>query len=86
MQSPLPPKLQNGSQVSNTQAQYTFDVAKTEEFLMKKLITFPQDHQFPIKEDLRGKVYCTYRNSWNHILMLVRVSGILFKTISIREY
>ena len=55
------------SQTSNTQAQYTFNVAKIEEifdFLLKeKFITFPQDHQLPIKEELMGKVYCKYHNS-----------------------
>ena len=64
------PDLWKKSQTSNTQAQYTFDVAKTEEifyFLMKeKFITFPQDHQLPSKEELRGKVYCKYHNSRNH--------------------
>ena len=55
------------SQTSNTQEQHTFDVAKTEEiidfFLKKKFITFPQDHQLPIKEKLMGKVYCKCHNS-----------------------
>ena len=64
------PDLWKKSQTSNTQAHYTFDVAKTEEifnFLMKeKFITFPQDHQLPSKEELRGKVYCKYHNSWNY--------------------
>ena len=53
--------------MSNTQTQYTFDVAKTEEifdFLLKgKFITFPQDHQLPNKEELRGKVDRKYHNS-----------------------
>ena len=37
------------------------------DFLLKeKFIIFLQDHQFPIKEELRGKIYCRYHNSWNH--------------------
>ena len=42
-------------------------MTKTEEFLVKeKFITFPQDHQLPNKNELRGKVYCKYHNSRNH--------------------
>ena len=33
--------------------------------MKEKFITFPQDHQLPNKEELRGKVYCKYHNSWN---------------------
>ena len=41
-----------------------FDMAKTEEFLVKeKFITFPQDHQLLSKEEIRGKVYYKYHNS-----------------------
>ena len=32
----------------------------------EKFITFPQDHQLPSQDELRGKVYCKYHNSWNH--------------------
>ena len=32
----------------------------------EKFITFPQDHKLPSKEELRGKVYYKYHNSWNH--------------------
>ena len=64
------PNLRKKSHTSNKQAQHPFDVAKTEEifdFLLKeKFITFLQDHQLPIKEELRRKVYCEYHNSWNH--------------------
>ena len=78
------------SQTSNTQVQYTFDAAKTEEifdFLLKeKFITFPHDHQLPTKEQLRGKVYCKYHNHRIMVLILVGVSGILSKTGSTREY
>ena len=34
--------------------------------MKEKFITFPQDHQLPSKDELRGKVYCKYHNSWNH--------------------
>ena len=54
-----------------TRVQYTFEVAKTKEifdFLVKeKFITFPKDHRIPNKDELRGKTYCKYHNSWNHI-------------------
>ena len=67
MQSPPPPNLGKKSQASNAQALYTSDMAKIEEFLVnEKFITFPQDHQLPSKEELRGKVYCKYHNFWNH--------------------
>ena len=31
-----------------------------------KEIFFPQYHQLPNKEELRGRVYCKYHISWNH--------------------
>ena len=66
MRSP-PPDLGKESQISNAQAQYTYDVTKTEEFLVnEKFITFPQDHKLPSKEELRAKVYYKYHNSCNH--------------------
>ena len=47
------PNLWRKSHISNTQAQYTFDVAKTKDIfdflLKKKFITFPQDRQLPSK-------------------------------------
>ena len=59
-----PPDLGKESQVSNAHVQYTYDVTKTEEFLVnEKFITFPQDHKLPSKEELRGKVYYKYHNS-----------------------
>ena len=62
-----PPELGKKSQASNARAQYTSDVAETKEFIMKeKFMAFPQDHQLPSKDELRGKVYCKYHNSWNH--------------------
>ena len=46
------PDVWKKAQIVDTQVQYTFEVAKTEEifdFLVKeKLITFPKDHQTPI--------------------------------------
>ena len=58
------------AQIVDTQVQYTFEVATIEEifdFLVKeKFITFPKDHQIPSKDELRGKAYCKYHNSWNH--------------------
>ena len=67
MQPPPPPDLGKKSQASNARAQYTSDVAKTKDFIVQeKFITFPQDHQLPSKNELRGKVYCKYHNSWNH--------------------
>ena len=70
------------SQTSNTVVQYTFDVTKTEEiFLLKeKFITFPQDHQLPNKEELRGKYTVSIITLRIMVLVLVRVSGILSRT------
>ena len=60
----------NKAQIIGTQVRYTFEVAKTKEifdFLVKeKFITFPNDHQIPNMDELRGKTYCKYHNSWNH--------------------
>ena len=57
-------------QIIDIQVQYPFEVAKTKEifdFLVKeKFITFPKDHQIPKKDELRGKAYCKYHNSWKH--------------------
>ena len=66
MQLPLPLDLGKKSQASNARAQYTFDVAETEEFINEKFITFPHNHQLPSKDELRGKVYYKYHNSLNH--------------------
>ena len=58
------------AQIVDTQVQYTFEVVKTEEifdFIVKeKFIAFPKDHRIPGKDELRGKAYCKYHNSWNH--------------------
>ena len=58
------------TQIVDTQVQYTFEVVKIEEildFLVKeKFITFLKDHRIPNKDELRGKAYCKYHNSWNH--------------------
>ena len=35
--------------------------------MKEKFITFPKDHRIPNKDELRGKTYCKYHNSWNHI-------------------
>ena len=57
------------AQIVGTQVQYTFEVAKTAEifdFLVKeKFITFSKDHWIPSKDELRGKTYSKYHNSWN---------------------
>ena len=62
--------LWKNAQIIGTQVQYTFEVVKIEEifdFLVKeKFITFPKDHRIPNKDELRGKTYCKYHNSWNH--------------------
>ena len=34
--------------------------------MKEKSITFPKDHRIPSKDELRGKAYCKYHNSWNH--------------------
>ena len=64
------PDMLKKAQIVDTLVQYTFEVAKTEEifdFLLKeKFITFPKDHRIPNKDELRGKAYCKYHNSWNH--------------------
>ena len=58
------------AQIIGTHIQYTFKVVKTGEifdFLVKeKFITFPKDHWIPSKDELKGKTYCKYHNSWTH--------------------
>ena len=34
--------------------------------MKEKFITFPKDHKIPIKDEIRGKTYYKYHNSWNH--------------------
>ena len=64
------PDVWKKAQIVNTQVQYTFEVAKTEEIfdfpVKEKFITFPKDHRIPSKDELKGKAYCKHRNSWNH--------------------
>ncbi|XP_075491134.1 uncharacterized protein LOC142529477 [Primulina tabacum] len=66
---PVEPEKKNNSQLPKDM-QYTFDVSKTEEvfdFLVKKkFITFPPDHKMPPTEELKGREYCKYHNSYNH--------------------
>lgn len=49
---------------------YTFDVSKAEaifyQLVADKLIKFPQGHSLPKPEELKGKEYCKYYNSWSH--------------------
>ena len=67
MQPPPPLNLGKKSQTFNARSQYRSDEAETKEFIVKeKFITFPRDHQLSSKDDLRGKVYCKYHNSWIH--------------------
>ncbi|XP_075473940.1 uncharacterized protein LOC142504997 [Primulina tabacum] len=67
--NPAEPETNISSQLPKDM-QYTFDVSKTEEvfdFLVKeKFITFPPDHMMPPKEELKGREYCKYHNSYNH--------------------
>ena len=70
--------LQNTLNISKTTRvyfgvlQYTFEVVKTKEMfdslVKEKFITFLKDHWIPIKDELRGKAYCKYQNSWNHAI------------------
>ena len=34
--------------------------------MKEKFITFPKDYRIPSKDELRGKTYYKYHNSWNH--------------------
>ena len=34
--------------------------------MKEKFITFPKDHRISNKDELRGKTYCKYHNSWKH--------------------
>ena len=64
------PDVWKKAQIVDTRVQYNFEVTKTKEifdFLVKeKFITFPKDHRILNKDELKGKAYCKYHNSWNH--------------------
>ncbi|XP_059627576.1 uncharacterized protein LOC132270413 [Cornus florida] len=49
---------------------YTFDLAKTEQFfdhlLADKQIVLPKGHNIPSTNDLKGREFCKFHNSWNH--------------------
>ncbi|XP_075483579.1 uncharacterized protein LOC142523731 [Primulina tabacum] len=52
------------------QTPYTFDASKTEEIfdnlVKEKFITFPPDHKLPTRDEIKGRDYCKYHNSFNH--------------------
>ena len=64
------PDLWKKTHATSAQPQYTFEVYKTEEifdFLVKeKFITFPENYKAPTKEELKGKEYYKYHDSYNH--------------------
>ena len=55
---------------NSSTSQFSFDVAKTEEifdFLLKdKFLTLPTYHKILSREELKGREYCKYHNSYNH--------------------
>ena len=62
------PDLWKKTQIVGTHVQYTFEVANIELFdflVIEKFITFLK-HPIPNKDELKGKTYCKYHNSWNH--------------------
>ena len=65
-------------QIVDTQVQYTFEVAKTEEifdFLVKeKFITFIKDHQTLNKDELRGNTYYKHDYKCHDISMIYQLS------------
>ena len=75
------PDLWKMSHTSNTQEQYTFDVAKTEEIfdflLNEKFITFLQDRKFPSKRNLEEKYIVSIVTPEIMLLILVGVSELL---------
>ena len=59
------PDVWKKAQIIDTQLQYTFEVANTDEIfdlmVKQKFITFPKDHRILNKDELSK-----YHNSWNH--------------------
>lgn len=49
---------------------YTFDFSKVEaifdQLLAAKLFKLPFGNKIPTLEELKGREYCKYHNSWNH--------------------
>ncbi|KAF7150804.1 hypothetical protein RHSIM_Rhsim02G0050900 [Rhododendron simsii] len=49
---------------------YTFDITKAEaifyQLLTDKLLKLPFGHKIPTSDELKGKEYCKYHNSWSH--------------------
>ena len=79
------------AQIVDTLVQYTFEVAKTKKIfyfpVKEKFITFPEDHWIPNKDELRGKAYCKYHNSWNQTTNdVVGVSEMSCRTRSKKGY
>ena len=81
------PETWKKSQGSNPQVQYTFKVSKIDQifnFLLKeKFIKLPVDHKIPTTEELKGKDYCKYHNSYSHTTNAYWVFKIWYRTESI---
>ena len=49
---------------------YTFDVTKAEiifdQLMFDRMVTLPAGHKIPTKDEMKGKEYCKYHNSWGH--------------------
>ena len=49
---------------------YTFDVTKAEiifdQLKFDRMVTLPPGHKIPTKDEMKGKEYCKYHNSWGH--------------------
>lgn len=63
--------MANAKATSSTPTRlYTFDIAKVEaifdQFLVDKLVKLHLGHKFPSLEEMKGKEYCKYHNSWSH--------------------
>ena len=54
--------------------------------MKEKFITFTKDHRIPSKDELRGKTYCKYHNSWNHTTNACWVLEMSNKTGSTKGY
>ena len=56
--------------VSKPARTYTFDVTKAEiifdQLNFDKMVNLPPGHKIPSKDELKGKEYCKYHNSWGH--------------------
>ena len=65
------PTMAQGSMATSKPSRtYTFDITRAEEvfdaLMADRMFRFALGHKIPPAEEIKGKDYCKYHNSWNH--------------------